>query len=177
MPNRIVRSRFPSRGTKRLTEWALCTSAAAPTVLAAGTKAVVVLFSAAALVAIAPATIVRSRMLLSISSDQSGASEVQIGALGVGIVNDVAGALGVTALPGPVTDCGWPGWFVHQWFFNEFQFISGTGTQSRVERQYEIDSKAMRKLKGEEALVIMIENFGISGMDFHVSSRFLTKAG
>ena len=169
----IVTRRAVSR---RATEWNICSSPTGFSVGAAGAKTIAVLIPSSTLADIAPATVVRTRCTLSIQSDQTGVSENQVGAFGIGFVNDVAGALGITALPGPAADCGWPGWFVHQWFNQSWLFISGVGVQNRSV-SYEIDSKAMRKFESEQAMVAIVENFGTTGLQFAVSFRILTKAG
>jgi len=130
MAQRIFRSRVLTRGggPKRSTTWALCSSPTGSTNLNAATKAIAVLIPSSTLLDLIPFTIVRTRGLVHIRSDQAAASEDQNGAFGMGIVNDVAGALGITALLGPATDCGWPGWFVHQFVNQAFLFLDGTGT-------------------------------------------------
>ena len=51
-------------------------------------------------------TVTRSRGAMMVRSDQSAASETQIGAMGMIVVSDDAFAAGITALPGPATDVG-----------------------------------------------------------------------
>ena len=46
------------------------------------------------------------------ATNETAASENQLGAFGIALVNDVAAALGVTGIPGPATDALWDGWFV-----------------------------------------------------------------
>ena len=58
-------------------------------------------------------TVLRTVGILSISSDQSGAAEQQIGAFGMICVSDSAVAIGVTAMPDPVVDADDDGWFVY----------------------------------------------------------------
>ncbi len=178
MANQIVRSRVPVRGSKkRSTQWAICSVPTGLSVCAASTKCIAVLVPSTTLLDLVPFTITRTIVELHISSDQSGASECQIGALGFGVVNRVAGALGITGLPGPATDCGWPGWFAHRFFTQEFLFITGTGTEEKG-REYHIDSRAQRKVETEEDIVAMIENFDANnGIAFGVSFRMLLKAG
>ncbi len=174
--NLNVRSRVISR-SKRLTEWTICSDPTGYSALPLSTKAIAVRVPASTLAEVAPATIVRTRGVVAIKSDQSAAAEEQLGAFGMGFVNTVAGALGITALPGPAADCGWPGWFVHQFFNQSMDFSSAVGLHldSVI---YPIDSKAMRKFKGDEDLVFMVENFGTTGgLEFAVSFRILTKAG
>ncbi len=173
-----VRSRVPSRGARRSTTWSLCSMPGGFSALAANTKAIAVLFPSTTLLDLIPFTIVRTRLLLSIGSDQQAASETIVGAFGAGIVNDVAGALGVTGLPGPTSDCGWAGWFAYQPFLQEFVFGSGVGLEPNFMTQYVIDSKAMRKVAAEEDIVWMIENDNATaGLRFAIAGRMLIKAG
>ena len=176
MPNRIVRSRVPSR-SKRSTQWALCSVPTGFSTVAAATKVIAVLIPSTTLLDLVPFTITRTIAELHIQSDQAGATEDQIGAFGGGVVNDVAGALGVTGLPGPANNCGWPGWFIHRFFLQNFLFVSGVGTQDRGS-EYMIDSRAQRKVETEQDIVFIVENFSASfGLNFGVSFRMLIKAG
>ncbi len=177
MPNRIIRS--PSRvgkGAKRLVEWSISSVPTGFSAAVAGAKTIAVLVPSTILGEFSPATLVRTHLELRITSDQAGASEDQIGAVGCAFVNDVAGALGITALPGPASESSWGGWFLHKFFIQRFLFASSAGIMERGQ-SYSIDSKAMRKFASDESLVIMIENFGTFGFSFALSARFLIKAG
>ena len=178
MAQRIVRSRFPSRGggSKRSVSWSVCSTPTGLSVLAAGQKGIAVLVQSSILLDLIPFTITRTVGICHIDSDQSGASEVQLGAIGAGLVNDVAGALGATGVPGPATDCGWSGWFMHQFFVNSFLFVSGVGTQT-TGKVLMFDSRAQRKVSAEEDIIFMVENFGTVGLRFGLSFRMLLKAG
>ena len=175
----ITRNRVSVRrvGSKRQTAWDICSAPTGFSALAAGAKAIAVFAPAAVLQEMAPATVVRTRGVLAIQTDNTGAAEEQIGALGFGFVNEVAAQLGVTGLPGPATDCAWGGWFVHQFFIQSFLFISGVGVDPARATQYPIDSKAMRKFENDEAMLAAVENFGTTGLEFALSFRMLIKAG
>ena len=88
------------------------------------------------------------------ASDQSGAQEVQIGAVGVCVVNGVAAALGVTGIPGPVTDLGdeiWLAWAP----------IMGQGDRATLGSQVfhvPLNSRAQRKLPGGSEVAVVVEN-------------------
>ena len=169
---------FRSRSPRRATDWQLAVLSVGRTGVPAGTKVLIASIGSAALSAIAPGTIVRTRGIITIDSDQQAASEDQVGGFGVGLVNEVARALGVTALPGPSTDALWDGWFVHQFIQERFLFVSGVGVAPNAGRRYIIDSKAMRKFESDEGLIIMAENSSsTNGMNIGVSLRFLVKAG
>ena len=162
---------------KRQTEWSLCSVPTGYTSVPAGAKVILVLVPAVTLAADSPSTIVRTRGLLSIESDQRAASESQIGAFGIGFVNVVAGALGITALPGPASECSWGGWFLHQFFSYRVSVTTDIGVEPNFAHPIELDSKAMRKFTEDESLLLMIENFGATGFNAAVSFRMLLKAG
>ncbi len=114
-------------------------------------------------------------MHLSPKSDQSVATEEVFGAFGIGLVNVVAGALGITALPGPATHLLWPGWFVWQPFMQRLEFKSAVGIEPGFFKEYVIDSKAMRKVKEDESLMGMLELKTPTGASFALTGRILVK--
>ncbi len=170
----MTRARYSKRGgTRRSTDWQLGVIATGFTTVPANSKVLLTSFLSATLLLFSPSTIVRTRGLITWASDQVGAAESPMGAFGVSFVNEVAAALGVTALPGPGLDQLFDGWFVHQHLQHRFE---GTG-QGPVYNQIVIDSKAMRKFESDEALVVMVENTSAVGALLAVSLRFLIKAG
>ncbi len=100
----------------------------------------------AAALALRPFTIVRTRFLVSIKSDQQAATENQIGAFGMAVVSDQAVAVGVTAVPTPITDQGSDLFFAWQPLIASFVFSTGVGTDSQNATTFVMDSKAMRKV-------------------------------
>ncbi len=169
---------FSRRGVKRLTEWGICSVPAGYTTVPAASKILLVLVPAATLSPESPATVVRSRFLLSVISDQTVATEAQVGAFGIGFVNIVAGALGVTGIPGPATDCAWDGWFVWQPIAQQLVVATAVGVEGQFATNYTIDSKAMRKFGEDMSLAMMIENTsGSDGFSALISGRMLIKAG
>ena len=128
--------------------------------------------------ALRPFTVVRTRIQCEIISDQVAASESQVGALGVAVVSDQAEAIGVTAVPTPITDMASDLWMVHQILYNDFVLADGTGFQDDGGYQYEIDSKAMRKVQDGEDLVVVGELSSASstgGFLLTVGGRILVK--
>ena len=103
-------------------------------------------------------TILRTVGTLMVSSDQLAASEDQIGAFGMYIVNDVAATLGVTALPGPITDIADDGWYVYVPICQRFGFSDATGWNADFGLRYPFDSKAKRKMHEGTRAVLMAEN-------------------
>ncbi len=104
-----------------------------------------------------PFTIVRTHLRVHIQSDQSLASEIAIAAVGMCVVSDQASAIGITALPTPLTDLASDLWFVHQLIFNNFVFADATGFVESAGEQVEVDSKAMRKVNDDEDVVVVAE--------------------
>ena len=123
-------------------------------------------------------TVVRSRLLVGITSDQVAASETQVGALGIAVVSDQAVGIGVTAEPTPITDMNSDLWMVHQLLYNEFLFATGASFESDSIHQYVIDSKAMRKVQDGEDLIVVGELSGAAssgGFNMTVGGRILVK--
>ena len=158
---------------KRLTSWFQFTPVENNFTGAGGT----IIFSLnAAALALRPFTIVRSRFLLSVISDQIVASENYGGALGMAVVSDQAVAVGVTAVPTPITDMGSDLWFLHQLFFASVHIEEATGNGSFLRStNIEIDSKAMRKVDIGQDLVIVGELALSSGFKLTVGGRMLVK--
>ena len=119
-------SRGFTRGTRKATDWSASAIQTGSVAIAAATKALLQTFVPVA----GGETIIRTRGTFSVASDQAGASELQIGALGICIVSDIAAAAGAASIPGPATNAAWGGWFVHQYFSRWFEFISGVGVEA-----------------------------------------------
>ena len=130
----------------------------------------------AAALALRPFTVIRSRFEMMIRSDQVGASEDQFGAFGFAIVSDQAVAVGVSAVPTPVTDLGSDLWFVHQPMLHSMAFASSSGFDTNRGARYSVDSKAMRKVEDGQDLVGVGEfATGGSGLNISVMGRMLVK--
>jgi len=130
----------------------------------------------AAALALRPFTIVRTRLLVTIRSDQEIATEDQFAAIGAAVVSDQASAIGVTAVPTPITDLDSDLFFVHQMIANSWQFTTGVGSGQRF-ASYDVDSKAMRKVNGDQDVVFTMEvdtNAG-SGCLVALGGRMLIK--
>ena len=116
-------------------------------------------------------TVRRTRGQFSVVSDQAVAVEQQIGAVGFMVVNDVAAGIGVGSLPDPVSDENDDGWFVWQGF--QQQSSGGGGVVSIW--QWELDSKAMRRVEeGFQVAVIVANASAIHGFDFAIHWSILT---
>ena len=169
----MARRAFPVRnvrGPQRSSLWidlpagVLSSSAVGGTIIAS--------FSAGALL-LRPFTIVRQYYEVLIRSDQSAAVETQIGAFGCCVVSEQASAIGVTAVPTPVTDAGSDLWMLHQWTMARENSLTDRTQPAGI---YSLQSKAMRKVNEDEDFLI-IQEFSSSGNGFDMFSagRILLK--
>ena len=127
------------------------------TTLGVGSTAVLLTVLNAAALALRPFTIIRSRGELWIRSDQVGVAEDQSAAYAQAVVSEQASAIGVTAVPTPITDSSSDLFFVYQVMKSAQGIASGTSVGLRGTR-YEVDSKAMRKVEEGEDVVQVIES-------------------
>ncbi len=162
------------RTAKRLSSWFQFVPTT--TAFSAGGGTILFQLNAAAL-ALRPFTIVRTRFLLGMQTDQIAASEDQVGALGMAVVSDQASAVGVTAVPTPLTDMASDLWFVHQLMYGALLRADGTGIDAGAMLTTEVDSKAMRKVDiGQDMVIVGELSSGASaGFTLTVGGRILVK--
>ena len=143
------------------------------TLAAAGGASLLFTLNAAAL-ALRPFTIVRSRFEIDLRSDQAAAVEEQRAAMGIAVVSDQAVAIGVTAIPTPMTDLGSNLWFLHQIIFADESSLTD---RTRPSSKISIDSKAMRKVEVGQDVVVVVETASSVGLGaiITVGGRMLTK--
>jgi len=165
---------FRSGGkTRRLTQWTSTDPETAYIGLAAATA---LLDSTFVTDANNPETIIRVRGLLSLQSDQDGQDEQAFGAVGLAVVSDQAVAIGVTAIPTPYADAESDFWMMHQFWCSPVNFNSAVGVAMPSDRQYEFDSKAMRKITPDQTLCLVIENGSSAfGVLYRLDLRILSK--
>jgi len=154
MARRTVGRQRIIRGPTRDTVW-VAGPPSNTTITAASTASVVAFFSAEAL-ALRPFTIVRTRGNIYVRSDQAAATEVYGCGYGMAIVSEQASAIGITAVPTPVTDFESDLFFVIEQIQGRFLFSDATGIRE-VGQHRVIDSKAMRKVSVDEDLVVSAE--------------------
>jgi len=173
--NRDFRRGAGAIAQRRLTQWLELQ----PIVAALADGASTLLFSlTTAEKALRPFTIVRTRLLVSLISDQQASSERQAAAVGMAVVSDQAEAIGITAIPTPITDMASDLWLVHQLLYNEFTFADSTGFSENGQAQYAVDSKAMRKVQDGEDVVVVAESSAAAatgGANIVVGGRVLVK--
>ncbi len=124
--------------------------------VAAGGALVILSLSTAEL-ALRPFTVIRTRGVWSIKSDQVIAGEPQAAGLGSCVVSDQAAAIGVTAVPTPITDMSSDLWFVYEFLLAEFTFVSAVGFDAQGAVSGKYDSKAMRKVEDGQDVITVLE--------------------
>ncbi len=116
-------------------------------------------------------TIRRTRGMIWVASDQATVLEDQIGAVGMMIVTDRAVAVGITAIPDPVTEATDDGWFVWVPILQQ----GDTGPNHISGFQYPFDSKAMRKVpEGFSIVVVAANSHGADGFDVGINLSMLS---
>ncbi len=128
----------------------------------------------AAALALRPFTILRTRLDIFFTSDQSVASEVPAGVYGRIVVQEEAAAVGITALPGPIGQSD-ADWFVYEGMTTSFLFKSGVGIEAQMGVRYVVDSKAMRKVGSNETIAVVFELRTAAGGTINVEGRTLVQ--
>jgi len=162
-----------NRSPRRETVWIHLT----PTLggLAAGGASLVAVLTAVGL-ALRPFTIVRTRALWHVRSDQQAVSEPYSAALGMCVVSEQATAIGVTAVPTPIVDMDSDLWFFHDLIGGSFRFLDATGVQDPAGISHNSDSKAMRRVNNDQDVAIVTESMTAGGgVDTIVGLRMLLK--
>ncbi len=127
----------------------------------------------AAALALRPFTIVRTRMSFFIRSDQAAAAEVQTAAYGIAVVSSQAEAVGITAVPTPITDLSSDLWFFHQFLLADESRLTDVAKPGQV---VHADSKAMRKVEDQQDLAVVLEMSTITqGVTVNSMGRLLIK--
>ena len=145
----------------------------AATTLTGSSKQVIASLNAGGL-ALRPFTIVRSRIDVRYESDQAAVSEKPTGAVGFGVFNDTAVALGPTGVPGPFSTTEGD-WFIYQPLMIHFQFLSSISFDANASQHYTIDSKAMRKVGQDDDIAMVTEMNTASGAVIASVGRILVK--
>ena len=129
-------------------------------------------FPTTALPLVSGLTIVRTRGVLSLvlltSSVAQGGFQ---GAAGLCVVSAKAAGIGATAVPGPLTEDDWEGWMWHQHFVLKGPSATITDMGSARVLNFTIDSKAMRKIESDTALVGMLETVEVGTATMHAELR------
>ena len=172
MARRFVAPR--GRSTKRVTVWVGLTFGGNK-VAVSPASAVLLATANAALLALRPFIIIRTRGVLWVGSDQVAATEEPQGAVGSVVVSDIAAVLGITALPDPIGEAD-GNWMFYENFVAPLEFADGTGFVSPSGWQHKFDSKAMRKVGiDEDVAYVVANNSGADGMEVIMIGRVLFK--
>ena len=171
----LRRTRPVGRSSKRKTLWLNFMNIDTDRVaLAAGASVLDASLNAAAL-ALRPFTVIRTRGVFMVMTDQSTGPEFPFGACGFAVVSDQASAIGVTAVPTPITDGGSSLFFSITPIIAGMRATSDIGYSTLQQTRY-YDSKAMRKVEVGEDIVLTIENANAGdGMVFINMARILVK--
>ena len=170
MAHRVITRSVRGRVKPRSTQWIGSTAETAVTNLAGSSVVLDQSFPFGE-----DATIVRVRGKLWIGSDQASASERPMGAIGFANVTNQALAIGVTAVPTPITDISSDEWFLWAPFFNGLNFADATGIQQKIFAEVELESKAMRKVNDGLSTVVVLENASTFGLSYLMHFRMLVK--
>ena len=169
-------SRFQKRSVRRAVSWSLGPSG----IITAGDSAVA-LFGTAAAALLDDLTIVRVRgdLILNLTA-AAGVNQGEEWAFGMCIVSENAAGIGVTAVPDPIGDIGWDGWFVYETgtlLARDATPLTDASGDNVIQR-IKIDSKAMRKIHLTDVVVAVLGNAEIGGsstMGGFLQSRMLAK--
>ena len=126
----------------------------------------------AAVLALRPFTILRTRITCNFRSDQSGGTEDITGAFGMIVVEEVAVAAGIASVPTPLSEVN-ADFFVYQGMTAPFTFVSGVGIIDPAGERYDIDSKAMRKVDISDDVAIVFEMRSVGGGEINIEGRML----
>ena len=119
-----------------------------------------------------PVTVMRTRGHVSIIPESTAADVHLIGAFGAGIVTAEAFGAGIASMPEPFTDADWGGWLVWRTFSYglEFETAASVGFPNW---NFEIDSKAMRKVGPDDNIVTISSEAGAVGARLFTGGRTL----
>ena len=169
------RSRFPQTGApRRRVSWGIGPFGAILGVSASTNN----VFPTAAQALSDDLTVVRTRgrLLLQLLTADAVAAGFQW-AFGMCNVTENAVGVGVSALPDPLTDIAWDGWFVHETGFMIAVDSTPAENACNACQVITIDSKAMRKTHDTDTIVALlaVTESPVATMQAHLSTRLLDK--
>ena len=127
--------------------------------------------------ALRPFTIVRTRGLLFVRSDQFAANENYLMSAGICVVSDQAVGIGVTAVPTPEDDRSSDLWLMYESLQGQVVVNTAVGFNDSVGVHRYYDSKAMRKVEDGQDVAVVVESDTLSdsGQVITISGRMLIK--
>ena len=119
-------------------------------------------------------TIVRTRgdLLIRLVTSDAITSGFDVG-FGMCVVSENAAGVGISAVPRPLDDPAWDGWFVY-WT----GVVKGLIVDNSASVRINIDSKAMRKIKDTDVVVAVAQGgteIGAATLNMDLRSRILLK--
>ena len=174
---RSIRSPRTSGVSRRQTSWAIGPRGAQGAVAVNSS----VVFPTGSQATESGLTIVRIRgsaffHLASVDAVDGGFARV---GFGICIVSENASAVGITAIPTPLTDVGWDGWMYHRLFALIAGIpITDLGGMVGPNFRFDIDGKAMRKEKETDVVVGVVEyqqEQGTADARGYLDTRLLVK--
>ena len=155
---------------RRKSDWNLGVGGTGLTQLTVGSAAIL---GAGVTPTTSEATLARTRGFVEMILEAATASGDGFqGAIGIGKTTVAAFAIGVTAVPTPLTEMAWDGWLYHRHFCLH---APGADAVLQANLRFELDSKAMRKIEVEEVFYAAIEVVEIGGavLDVFLDIRML----
>jgi len=125
-------------------------------------------------------TLVRTRGHGMLHFDPANIADLMHAGFGLGVYSSDAFGIGATAMPGPVTDAD------YDWIWHSIYTLGPASVSTELDDvitgnvAFEVDSKAMRKLKPNQTIGWMVEGAVVNGggvFDFSVAVRQLFKLG
>jgi len=98
-------------------------------------------------------------------------------AIGIAVCTLDAFTIGITAMPGPISDIDWSGWLFHEMFHVISNDASPAGADALTQVDIKLESKAMRKLGLNDVVFLMVETIevGTATMEVFGMTRMLLK--
>jgi len=131
-------------------------------------------------------TLVRTRgsAMFQLESATSGLDGFA-GAIGIGVATSAAVTAGAASVPTPITEQAWDGWLYWNRLDLRAASVMGSAAASDIDilnsvtavQRFDIDSKAMRKLRVDDSIYCAIEvtEVGTAVMSWRIDSRMLFK--
>ena len=153
----MAHRRLPVRagGPKRQVTW--IGPADQPYVAVASTVSVLLASFDPNAAGLAKPTVVRTRGQVSVKPEAFTGDVDIVGAFGMCVVTDQAFGIGITAIPDPFDQAEWDGWFVWRSFSYHLEFSTAENILLGS-WDFEVDSKAMRKVGDNETIVLMAQS-------------------
>ncbi len=139
---------------------------ALPAIRLTGISATTVLGGSLAFGPAGAATILRIRGEVVAQLETPAANEVKAFGIGIGVFSTDAVALGATAMPDPLADVGYPWiyWSAHVLMARIADGATSPADQAGTKTaRIMIDSKAMRKVRPDQSVAIVVEPINLAG--------------